>query len=81
MKQQKDAGIAYLLWLLSIFGIAGIYYFYLDRPVKGIIWLLTFGIFGIGVIIDIFTLGNEVERQNLKITQDNVNTLNFLNSK
>jgi len=38
-------------------GILGIHRFYLGRYVSGIIWLLTGGLFGIGVFFDIFLTG------------------------
>ena len=62
----KSKGTAYLLWLISIFGWLGFQHFYLGKIVKGIIWILTGGIFGIGSLIDLFTLGGAVENYNTK---------------
>ena len=45
--------IGYLLW---IFGFLGAHRFYFGRPVTGTIWLLTFGVFMIGWIIDFFLI-------------------------
>lgn len=81
MKQHKDSGTAYLLWLLSLVGIAGIHHFYLDRPVKGIIWLLTGGLFLFGTIWDLFTLGSQTEDVNRAIDLDNVKTLHFIDNQ
>lgn len=60
----KSKGTAYLLWLISIFGWLGFHHFYLRKIGKGIIWILTGGIFGIGSLIDLFTLGSSVEQHN-----------------
>lgn len=63
----KSKGTAYLLWFLSIFGWLGFHRFYLHKIGTGIIWILTFGFFGLGALIDLFTLGNAVELYNTKI--------------
>ncbi len=62
----KSKSTAYLLWLPSLFGVCGLYYFYLGKPLKAIIWLLTLGIIGIGALIDLFTLGSAVENRNTR---------------
>ena len=60
----KSKGAAYLLWLLSIFGWLGFHRFYLGKIGSGILWILTGGVFGIGSLIDLFTLGSKVEQYN-----------------
>ena len=62
----KSKGTAYLLWLLSIFGWLGLHHFYLGKTGRGIIWILTGGVFGIGSLIDLFTIGNAVDTFNNK---------------
>jgi TM2 domain-containing membrane protein YozV len=60
----KSKSTAYLLWALSIFGILGFQHFYLGKTFKGIVWLLTGGILGIGAFVDLFTLGIAVDSHN-----------------
>ena len=62
----KSKGTAYLLWLISIFGWLGFQHFYLGKIGKGIIWILTGGVFGIGALIDLFTMGSQVDNYNTK---------------
>ena len=58
----KSKLIAYLLWFF--FGLLGIHNFYLGKVGMGILYLLTGGIFGIGWLIDLFTLGGQVDTYN-----------------
>lgn len=68
MKRSK--GVAYLLWLLSIFGWLGFHRFYLNRWGTGILWILTGGLLGIGSFIDLFTLGGKVETYNMELENE-----------
>ena len=61
----KDVGVAYIL--LVIFGFLGVHKFYLGRVGFGILYIFTGGILGIGLIVDLFTLSNQVRRANLQI--------------
>lgn len=58
----KSAGVAYLLWFFCFIGVAGLPHFYVGRWVKGLIWLFTLGLLGVGLIWDLFTLPGEVRR-------------------
>lgn len=58
----KSKGIAYLLWFF--FGWAGIHRFYVGKVFSGVIYLLTFGVFGIGCLVDLFLLGGYVDTYN-----------------
>jgi TM2 domain-containing membrane protein YozV len=53
---------AYLFWGLSLIGIAGLHRLYARRPLSGVLYLLTLGFFGIGTIIDLFTLPRMVHQ-------------------
>ena len=60
----KSKGTAYFLWLISFFGWFGFHRFYLGKVGTGILWIITFGVFGIGALIDLFTLGGQVDQYN-----------------
>jgi|GEM_PF-1459846 len=66
----KSKGIAYLLWLPSLILISGLHRFYIGKIGTGLLWLLTGGIGGIGGVgslIDLFTLGGQVEQYNTNV--------------
>lgn len=50
--------------LLTFLGIFGIHRFYLEKWVTGVIWLLTVGLFGIGLLYDMWTLNGQVSEYN-----------------
>lgn len=53
MRDTHSKTIGYILW---IFGFLGAHRFYFGKPVSGTIWLFTFGLLGIGWIIDLFLI-------------------------
>jgi len=61
----KNKTTAFILTLLGVFLIAGLQYLYLGKPLKFLLWFFTFGIFGLGTLIDIFTITSAVEAHNV----------------
>ena len=55
-----------LAWILLTFlGVFGIHRFYLGKWGTGILYLLTLGLFGIGLIYDFWTLNSQISELNL----------------
>ncbi|KIH80843.1 TM2 domain-containing protein [Pseudomonas batumici] len=57
--------LGYLLW---IFGFTGSHRFYYGKPITGTIWFFTFGVFGIGWLIDVFLIPGMDREADLRFT-------------
>jgi hypothetical protein len=64
LRPDKSLGVAYLLWFFL--GFLGVHHFYLGKVGRGIGYLLTFGWFMIGLLVDLFTLPSQVQRINVE---------------
>jgi len=62
----NNAATSYLLWAACLFGLSGMHRFYNGKVVTGVLWLLTWGFFGVGQFIDLFLIPGMVEDHNLK---------------
>jgi TM2 domain-containing membrane protein YozV len=60
--ESKSKTTAYLLWFFL--GIFGAHKFYLEKTGIGILYLLSGGLLGVGWVIDLFTLGMQVDSYN-----------------
>jgi ribosomal protein L40E len=61
LEQREDASDrSRLVALLFVwfFGVLGIHRFYVNRVWSGILWLLTFGLFGVGVLVDLILIAS-----------------------
>lgn len=63
-KTIKYSGTAYVLWFFSIFGLLGFHRHYLGKYGTGCLWMFTCGCFGIGALVDLLTLTNQVNNHN-----------------
>jgi TM2 domain-containing membrane protein YozV len=57
-------GVVLLLWLLGVCGLCGLHRIALGRWKSGLFYLATFGVFGIGQLLDWFRLGSMVRAAN-----------------
>ncbi len=56
-----------LTWILLTFlGWLGIHRFYMGKIFTGLIYLLTFGLFGIGILYDFLTLNEQISEANTR---------------
>lgn len=58
----RSKTVAYILWFF--FGWIGAHKFYVGKPGMGIVYFFTLGLFGFGLLIDLFTLGTQVDVYN-----------------
>ena len=65
--QKREVWVTYLLWFL--FGYIGVHKFYLNKFGMGILYILTGGLFFIGLLIDLFTIPSQVRKYNESIGQ------------
>jgi len=66
-KPVKDTMLAYILWIPSFFGVAGLHRLYLGKWGTAILWFFTGGLFLIGTIIDFFLMRGLVESANRRV--------------
>lgn len=56
-----------LAWLLLTFlGVFGLHRFYQGKWLTGILYLLTFGLFGLGVLYDFWTLNDQISMRHAR---------------
>jgi TM2 domain-containing membrane protein YozV len=67
MMRRADKATAYLLWAVSLFGVCGLQRFYTGQVVWGILYLVTFGFFGIGQLIDLILIPGLVNQRNAEL--------------
>ena len=52
----KSIATGYLLWCCCFLFLCGIHRFYYNKPISGIIYVLTFGLFGFGQLYDLLVM-------------------------
>ena len=62
-----DYTVAWLL--LTFLGVLGIHRFYIGKWITGIIYFLTLGLFGIGILYDYWTLNSQITEINSGVKQ------------
>ena len=64
LQEKRSVGVAYILWVPSLFGCAGLHRFYTGRWFSGLAWFFTLGLCGIGTLIDLFRIPAHVRAFN-----------------
>lgn len=59
-------GISYGLWCAWLLGLGGLHRIYLGKYGTGILWLLTFGLFGVGQLVDLIRMRKLVADANIR---------------
>lgn len=54
VKAPVSLGLAYMLWLF--FGWFGLHHLYMGRPARAALYAVTFGLFGIGTVVDVLLM-------------------------
>lgn len=64
----NKVGMSYLLWAACFVSpFHGLHRFYNGKIGTGLLWLCTFGLFGLGQFIDLFLIPGMVEEHNAKV--------------
>ena len=68
-EERRSVALSYGLWCLSLIGICGIHRVYNRKPFTGLLWLLTFGLCGVGQLVDLLLIPGLVEGANRQLNQ------------
>lgn len=66
MNNTHSLAVGYILWVL---GFTGSHRFYYGKPITGTLWLCTFGLFGIGWLVDAFLIPSMDREADLKFAE------------
>jgi hypothetical protein len=64
--EEFSSGTAFLLWMACLLGAAGVHRFYLGKKWTGLLYLMTWGFGGIGLVYDAMRMQHLVEGANQK---------------
>lgn len=65
-RRYEEGSVDYsLTWILLLFlGVFGVHRMYMGKWISGVCYLLTLGFFGLGILFDLWTLNDQVDRLN-----------------
>ncbi|MGF1498062.1 MAG: TM2 domain-containing protein [Elainellaceae cyanobacterium] len=62
----NNVSTSYLLWFCCLFGFAGLHRLYNGKIFTGLLWFCTWGLFGIGQLVDLLLIPSMVEDHNAR---------------
>lgn len=77
-QERRSLAVSYLLWCLCLVGICGVQRFYNRKPLSGLLWLLSFGLCGLGQLLDLLLLPTLVQQANQDLPQRDASSDNRL---
>lgn len=63
----NNVGYSYLFWAACLLGLSGCHRIYNGKIITGLVWLFTYGLFGVGQFIDLLLIPSMVEEHNAKV--------------
>ncbi|MBT9316700.1 TM2 domain-containing protein [Leptothoe spongobia] len=66
VQERKKA--SYLLWFGILLGMGGLHRLYNGKYVSGVIWLFTYGLFGVGQLVDLVLISDMAERRQWQLS-------------
>jgi len=69
-QERRSLALSYLLWCLCLVGVCGLQRFYNRKPLSGLLWLFSFGLCGLGQLIDLLLLPGLVQQANQALRQE-----------
>lgn len=67
MNKENKVSTGYIFWLACLLQLHGLHRLYNGKVGTGLLWLCTFGLFGVGQLVDLFLIPNMVEDYNAKL--------------
>jgi hypothetical protein len=65
----NNVGTAYVLWLGCLLQLHGLHRLYNGKIFTGLLWMFSFGLFGIGQLVDLLLIPNMVQEHNDKVRE------------
>lgn len=66
LREGYREGLGYGLWCACLFGFCGLHRIYLGKYGTGILWLLTFGLLGVGQFVDLIRMRTLIADSNIR---------------
>jgi TM2 domain-containing membrane protein YozV len=64
VRSERNPVLGYVLWAACFFGFFGIHRIYAGRWASGLLWFFTFGLCGMGQLVDVFFVPRMIQDHN-----------------